>query len=1073
MKLTKIKLINWHIFTDVTIDVFGNTLITGENACGKSTLIDAIYFVLSGGDDKCFNNAANIDAKRTLETYIRGKLGNEGEGNEALRSSDVVCHIALEFKEDERYMILGAVIEMVDGSNKPKDMFYVIQNRQIRNEDFIDNNKINTFSEFKKKMKDEKVEFSENGLNAKKERRRTICRDILKLDDADKYITLLRKAIAFKPINEVSTFVNDFLLKEDNIDVDSLMEEFRSYRDIKAQLDKEQKKIEVLERFIDKAEKYDENDKVMRYLSILQIEIDINRQKDLLVRYEKDLNKISDSIAEMDKYAETNDAEIDFEKEQERSLLHNDKVRALREKQDKFEQIKNKCELLAKEIGRLEHLLSDEKKIISTFDFKYRFNEDIKNDNYALLKEHIREYKIELDKKRTDIFKELRKCDDLISENNANILSLNDELENIRKGKNTYDVKVTKLLALVRNGLFKKYDREIDVRPLCEYIEINDSRWINAIEGYLNTQRFNLILDPKYYDDAVAIYEEYKQKENIYGVGIVNCKSETKNIEADSNSLYAKLDIENKYARFAAHMLLSKVIGVDTIEELKNHDTAITDSGMLYKNRTARNINPAIYKIPYIGKDSISKREHILEEQLKELRNRKNQLENIKRKLEGEEYLLNNSHIYELLKIDDNIWHSSREYGDLRERLAIEIESDKQDRGLLEIQDKLDGVRDKLNKLIAIQKEYKTKIAQLNAKQGAKGVEIRDAKFNLENKKNDFDERMAHVDPINYERYKTRYIINNKIDENLAWKDLERAKNYNNACKRDIENGMREYVTNYAPSMPLTIENVVDFVREYHKLKDRNLIEFRDRANTAYERCMIGFKNDFIDKLAYKIDEAKKTLSMVNKNLKNNPFGSASEIYQFTYEASADDEMKDYYRIITSGKVIEANTLIDELLNARDQDIMRRLFDNIIAEHNGTESEKKLQRYLDYRSYMRFDVKTTNKYGSESYFSKTHREKSGGETQTPFYVIIAACFDQLMKKKQESSTCTVIFDEAFNNMDESRINSLMEFYKKLNIQLIIVVPANRMSSLASYMDTVIGLIRQKNQVIVQSMKGDI
>ena len=78
MKLTKIKLINWHIFTDITIDVADNTLITGENACGKSTLIDAIYFVLSGGDDKCFNNAANIDARRTIETYIRGKLGNEG-----------------------------------------------------------------------------------------------------------------------------------------------------------------------------------------------------------------------------------------------------------------------------------------------------------------------------------------------------------------------------------------------------------------------------------------------------------------------------------------------------------------------------------------------------------------------------------------------------------------------------------------------------------------------------------------------------------------------------------------------------------------------------------------------------------------------------------------------------------------------------------------------------------------------------------------------------------------------------------------------------------------------------------
>ncbi len=156
MKLTKIKLINWHIFTDITIDVADNTLITGENACGKSTLIDAIYFVLSGGDDKCFNNAANIDARRTIETYIRGKLGNEGEGKEALRnSSDVICHIALEFKEDERYMILGTIIEITDGSN-PKEKFYVIQNRQIIDEDYIENNKIFNYFEFKNRMKVEK-----------------------------------------------------------------------------------------------------------------------------------------------------------------------------------------------------------------------------------------------------------------------------------------------------------------------------------------------------------------------------------------------------------------------------------------------------------------------------------------------------------------------------------------------------------------------------------------------------------------------------------------------------------------------------------------------------------------------------------------------------------------------------------------------------------------------------------------------------------------------------------------------------------------------------------------------------
>ena len=83
---------------------------------------------------------------------------------------------------------------------------------------------------------------------------------------------------------------------------------------------------------------------------------------------------------------------------------------------------------------------------------------------------------------------------------------------------------------------------------------------------------------------------------------------------------------------------------------------------------------------------------------------------------------------------------------------------------------------------------------------------------------------------------------------------------------------------------------------------------------------------------------------------------------------------------------------------------------------------------------MNYDIKITNKYDEVSYISKTTREKSGGETQTPFYVVIAACFDELMKKN-EDACCLAIFDEAFNNMDEGRINNVLEFYKELSIQL--------------------------------------
>ena len=94
-KLTKIKLVNWHIFNNHTISLDGNTLITGENGHGKSTLLDAINYVLSGGAGK-FNQAANTNAKRTIESYVRGKAGIEGK--EFIRNDDnIVSHIALEF----------------------------------------------------------------------------------------------------------------------------------------------------------------------------------------------------------------------------------------------------------------------------------------------------------------------------------------------------------------------------------------------------------------------------------------------------------------------------------------------------------------------------------------------------------------------------------------------------------------------------------------------------------------------------------------------------------------------------------------------------------------------------------------------------------------------------------------------------------------------------------------------------------------------------------------------------------------------------------------------------------------
>ena len=69
-KLTKVRLINWHYFSNETIDVVNNDLLTGQNATGKSTILDAITFVVTAGDTQ-FNVAANENGKRDLKGYVK------------------------------------------------------------------------------------------------------------------------------------------------------------------------------------------------------------------------------------------------------------------------------------------------------------------------------------------------------------------------------------------------------------------------------------------------------------------------------------------------------------------------------------------------------------------------------------------------------------------------------------------------------------------------------------------------------------------------------------------------------------------------------------------------------------------------------------------------------------------------------------------------------------------------------------------------------------------------------------------------------------------------------------------
>ena len=117
---------------------------------------------------------------------------------------------------------------------------------------------------------------------------------------------------------------------------------------------------------------------------------------------------------------------------------------------------------------------------------------------------------------------------------------------------------------------------------------------------------------------------------------------------------------------------------------------------------------------------------------------------------------------------------------------------------------------------------------------------------------------------------------------------------------------------------------------------------------------------------------------------------------------------------VTQGESIFAGAFMEN-----HKEVIDELFTRLALDKDNT--VKTLEEFTDYRTYMDYDIKILHDDGNYSLYSKVCEEKSGGETQTPFYVTVAASFVQLYSNNIGGEALGLImFDEAFNNMEIGR-----------------------------------------------------
>ena len=1055
-KLTRMKLINWHRFTNCTIDFGSSTLISGENGAGKSTLLDAIQFVVTCSAS-AFNKAAHENGKRKLTGYIRCKTGRENKPYE--RTGQLSAHIALEFYEEskKRHFIIGAVVDSAS-EGQETTVRYLIDKQQFSDEMFLHDRHIRSITEFRAANKGIK-----QWCKTQSEAKKMIQGKLGRIED--KFFRLIPKALAFKPIDDIKDFVYSYVLDEKEVNIDILRENVRTYQDMERTLDSVKKrifKLEQIEKHHDDVLDCEKKDQMYEFfLQQAQLDItkeNIQRAQSEIFSEEYRLKQIKDTLDQLKSEWE-NKQEMETNLRVE--LKQNKDFLALEEQEKEKEHLEaeaRECLNEKKDLMRSVRKAADNAmKLLNVQDVDNcirEYNEALKQVDRSSDIVEIKELTSRVIEYKKSMYEKIHRK---IAEVHVEIHGYQTErdeitkkIEKLEKKKLTYPSGVERLVSAVKEE-FAQIGRESDPHVLCELLEIKDEQWRNAVEGYLNTQRFYVLVEPENFDIALGTYDRLRREKKAFGAGLINAQNMEKYEEAPEGTLASVVTSKNRYARRYINMVLGKVILCDRYEDLKKYPVSITRECMRYQNRVANAIKPEIFNVPFIGSHALkvqlelAKNKRIrLSENISELETRLKAMESVVIPLSTEadvdiKYrldVISRLHIIQtgIKKCEDN------------------IKTLKKKATLIQKQVQLEALQKRLRDLQREIGDNNQKIGMLNRKKEEKESQLTclmGELVQLQKKVTDILEMAGDVQSIWIKDYETQTAQKSYVQFR---ENFDRRRKANETIRNNAENQMIEAMITYktehdfgaAPSMG----GYPEFASVYERLKTSELLDYEEKVQSARISAEEEFREQFLAKLQENMKQAQGEFKELNKALKDITF--SNERYEFIYMPSG--HYRNYYDMIMDDfNVIQGESIFSGIFHETHKEVIDELFDRLSLDNES--SSKTLAEFTDYRTYMDYDIKIIHSDGTFSYYSKVCEEKSGGETQTPFYVTVAASFVQLYTNNIGGEAAgLVMFDEAFNNMDDERIGGVLEFMNRLPLQLIIAAPPDKIQYIAPSME---------------------
>jgi uncharacterized protein YPO0396 len=629
-QLTRIRLVNWHLFTDVTITCQGTTYFIGINGAGKSTILDAVQFALVGGQrDVKFNQAALANSRRTISSYVRGELGMEGQ--RYLRG-DCSGLVALEFANpDGTCFAHGALVDAYADNHSPDIAYFIVHNAHLNDAWFFKTpGQLFDTGSFRRRL--EHVALPP-GAKAQtftrlEDYRANLLNRLGQLRDT--FPTKIVKGVAFSPLTNIRDFVHNYLLDEALVDVKTLQDQLETLRHfeklvagIVARI-AELERIEELdaERLANRRRRIT-NGFVRRRAEADAVLTDLKRRR--LERDEADLSLkraelFRDGLAESLKLTQDTLLQAQIALQTDRTAARQAELAAViasaeadlaalrRRETDVASALEAEANTITALRGLLlaagESVQSEVEAFIASAADPTGFVKPVRSaaevqpvltalgqtyaDRRALLVEKVRNLREEGER-------------------------LQREIAQLRTGDRdaSYEAEApfaARLRRLLRAELGLSADELI---YLCQALDVADEAWQDAVEGVLGPARFHLLVPPQHCDAAMRIYRARRFKDDLHGVGlpdgerILAAARGGEIRHPGSDRLAAEVQTDHPVARAYVDLLLGGYVKCDTLEELRDHRQAVTRECFVRRQFSSSHLDPRHYRRWFIGSRAI------------------------------------------------------------------------------------------------------------------------------------------------------------------------------------------------------------------------------------------------------------------------------------------------------------------------------------------------------------------------------------------------------------------------------------------------------------------------------------